>query len=219
MLLVGFALAVDGVDWFVPFIIGTVLGLIIDHRIIRRLPGVETFEHELTHAIVALLFFRKIVHFRVTAREGGGVIHRGNFGGIIADDMIGLAPYLLPTFTLILVLLRPLFFNEMSIWYDGAIGFTFGFHLWSTFREFGRNFTASRFRSAATGDLVQSDIAKRGFIYSFIFITTWTLAIHGFLLYILLDGYRGIGIWAAGVWDGSHRIITEMIANIGRLIG
>ena len=44
----------------VPIGAGAVLGILLDHVILRKFPVVETFEHEFTHAIVALLFFRRI---------------------------------------------------------------------------------------------------------------------------------------------------------------
>ena len=42
------------------FLLGFFAGVIGDQYILRRIKGFHTFEHELAHAIAALLFFRKI---------------------------------------------------------------------------------------------------------------------------------------------------------------
>ena len=50
----------------------------------------STFEHELTHLLVGLLFFKKPAHFTVTRDSGG---ETGLYGG---NFLITLAPYFLP---------------------------------------------------------------------------------------------------------------------------
>jgi len=54
----------------IPIGIGTFLGILLDHFVLHRVPVVETFEHELTHAVVALMFFRRVTGF-VVKRSGG----------------------------------------------------------------------------------------------------------------------------------------------------
>jgi len=92
-----------------PFLYGLIPGAVF-YLIVRRSRIVqvfETFEHELTHAIVALLFLRRIRNFTVTPDEGGSVQHTGGFGGSFGDEMIGLAPYYLPTFAFFSAFLYP----------------------------------------------------------------------------------------------------------------
>ena len=58
---------------------------------LRRRYFFSTFEHELTHLIVGLIFFKRPVGFHATAGEGGStVLYGSNF-------IINLAPYFLPT--------------------------------------------------------------------------------------------------------------------------
>ncbi len=92
---------------FYPVIIGFVFATILYYAVLRNYYAIQNFEHELTHAIVALAFFRRINRFVSTSR-GGYISHSGGFGGPVGNVLITLAPYYLPTFTLIMALLRPL---------------------------------------------------------------------------------------------------------------
>ena len=191
-----------------PLCIGFVIGLLLDEYLLRRIPGLETFEHELTHAFAAILFLRRITNFTVTLRRGGAVEHSGSFGGRIGDDFIGLAPYLLPTFSALTILLRPLIPEGWFPWYDGAIGFTFGFHTWSTIRETRRNWSSELFPIASSGEMVSTDIARRGHIYSIIYILTTTVAVHGLLIAVLTGGFGGLTAWASEVWTVTASVIS-----------
>ena len=184
----------------VPIGAGTVLGILLDQFVIRKFPVVETFEHEFTHAVVALLFFRRITGFTVR-RIGGTVAHRGRFGGVFGSDCIGLAPYILPTFTLFSVLARPYVPAGGFPWYDVWIGTTFGYHLWSMLEETRVAWTKQAFPSADGSERTQSDIGRRGYIYSGIFIATGVLLVHGLLVAVLLGGMPGVAAWGRESWN------------------
>jgi hypothetical protein len=53
------------------FLAGAAVGVLICRPLLRRLPVVETFDHELTHAVAALLLMRGVRRFKVTWRGGG----------------------------------------------------------------------------------------------------------------------------------------------------
>lgn len=198
--------------WLAFFLFGTVFGILLDRFLLSSFPRVEIFEHELTHALVAFLFFRSIRKFIVTARGGGSVTHSAGRGGRFGDDFIGLAPYILPTFTVFFVLFQPLVPPDVFFLFALWIGCTFGFHLSSTLREIKRNWTSRRFSSAGSGEMVQSDIARRGFLYSAISISTWTLLIHGLLLAVFLKGYRGVPVWWRQFWP-AFRSTLALLGN------
>ncbi len=158
----------------------------------------------MTHAISALLFFRRINKFKVTRHEGGYVSHRGSFGGQFGDDFIGLAPYFLPTFSFFSILFYPLVLKQSSLFIQvfwAWIGFSFGFHLWSTLRETKENFNTEVFTSVGSGKNTKSDIGKRGLIFSFIFIISMTFLFHTFIIVILTGGYSEIPVWFKSIWD------------------
>ena len=88
------------------FLAGAAVGVIVCRPLLRRLPVLETFEHELTHAVAALCLLRGVRRFKVTWRRGGYVEHQS--GSRLGDDVIGLAPYMVPTATLAAALFTPL---------------------------------------------------------------------------------------------------------------
>jgi len=189
-----------------PLGIGAFLGIVLDHFVIRRFPVLETFEHEFTHAVVALMFFRRVTGF-VVKRSGGTVSHQGGFGGKFGTDCIGLAPYILPLFTTLSVVARPLVPSDWFPWYDVWIGVTFGYHVWSTIEEIRESWTKRSFISSGTGEVSQTDIARRGYMYSAIFIATFSFALHGALIALMIKGLNGVGEWAWEIWS-----VTAVVA-------
>lgn len=186
-----------------PLVVGALGGAALDHIMFRKIPGFETFEHELTHTLAALLFLRRVKEFHVTRYAGGHVVHQSGFGGQIGDEFIGLAPYAVPTFTVLSVLVRPFLPAGCFPWYDVWVGFTLGFHTWSTGRET---------RSS------QSDIWKRGVVFSAIFILTVTVAVHGVLFAIALSGYSGAVEWGREVWLVTLAALTALMHFVSGLI-
>ena len=203
-------------QWLVPFFVGSLLGVIFDLSVFRRVSMLDTFRHELGHVFVALLFFRRIDHFVVT-RHGGEVYHSGGFGGEFVDDIIGLAPYTIPTFYLISVLARPFLNGAWFPWFDVWIGFTFGLHLWGGLRDIRQNYSREPFIGAWSGEQGLTDIASRGFVFSFIYIITVRLAIHGILLSVMLKGYGGIISWGQQFWSVTQGVV-DLIPKVTNLV-
>ena len=182
------------VQW-IPLAVGTAVGFLIYVIFLVKYRSFRTFEHELTHAIAATMFFRKVSGFIVKPGEGGYITHSSGFGGWFGDDFIGMAPYVMPTFTLLAALLRP-FLNETAFpWYDGLIGFTFAFHVLSTINETKRAWTNRSFRSTWDDNWTKSDIAEVGFLYAAVYIPAVTLFIHGFIFALIGQAYSGVPGW------------------------
>ena len=92
----------------------------------KNLTWFETFSHELTHIVVALLLFRKVHSFH--AEEDSGVVYTSSSSqnGLIP---MALAPYCLPIFTYLFLILRPLVaFNGLWV-IDIMIGISVAFHM------------------------------------------------------------------------------------------
>jgi hypothetical protein len=196
-----------------PLGAGAVAGIVLEHLLLRRVPGLEVFEHELTHAIAALFCFRRVTKFRITLRNGGYVAYSG--GGRLGDDFIGLAPYFLPILTVFTAAVRPLAPPAWFPWFDLWLGFTLGFHAWTALREARDNSGKGKVRAA--GVRTKTDIGRRGWIYSFLFIAAATLAIHGAVLRTIPSGYYGIVVWARHLWTGELQLAQEIIALLRRL--
>lgn len=175
------------VIWF-PLLIGMILGIPFSKLLIKYIPIISTFEHELTHSIIALLFFRKISGFKATSENGGYVNITSGFGGKIGDVAISLAPYYLPTFTLFFTLISPLISRSFGSYFNAIIGLSFVYHSYSTYRETSR---------------IQTDIKENGNLFSGIFISFMTIAVHGFICYFLTKGLKGLIIWSNLVWNES----------------
>lgn len=202
---------------WLPLLVGTGISLVLDRLLRRRMGWFEVFEHELTHALAALLFLRRVQNF-AAGESGGAVTHSGNFGGKVGDDFIGLAPYFLPTFTVVAVLLRPAFPGDWFPWYDGFIGLTLGFHLWTTLRETRSNWQPNWF-PGTRGDATRSDIGRRGILFSSVYILAMTLCIHGVLSFVLVRGYGGIPVWGRAFGSAFARFWTGLGPWAGGLFG
>lgn len=130
----------------------------VAYFLIRKIPfasrneqWLQTFSHELSHAIVGMMFLQKIHSFH--AEENQGVVWRS--GRHIGGIFIGLAPYCLPIFTYAFILLRIIGAHKMLYVFDLFIGFTLAFHLvcfWKQTRPY------------------QTDIQQQGYVRAFLFI-------------------------------------------------
>ena len=105
----------------------------------------STFEHELTHLLVGLIFLKKPAHFTVTSHSGG---ETGLYGG---NFIITLAPYFLPTLAFI-------------------IGFVVSYHVFSTIQEFSYSQPdiATSGKAFSTLFLIFANILVYGYILMFI---------------------------------------------------
>jgi len=210
-------------DLWIPLICGFIVGIPFYFIVVRKIYVISTFEHELTHALVALLFFRRIHKFIVTSKRGGQVQYSGNFGGEFGTLLIGLAPYYLPTLTLISVLVRPFLPSGWFPWYDGFIGATFAFHFFSTADETKLSWTKRTFTDAGDYQKTRSDIGKVGYIFAFLVITGFGIFLLGLALQLIGSGYAGtwyflrhVGMTSYAVYDSLIREIYAYVASIVR---
>jgi hypothetical protein len=210
-------------DLWISLSCGFIIGIPFYFMVIRKIHVISTFEHELTHALVALFFFRRIHKFIVTSKRGGQVQYSGNFGGEFGTLLIGLAPYYLPTLTLISVLVRPFLPPGWFPWYDGFIGATFAFHIFSTVDETKLSWTKRTFIDAGDHQKTRSDIGKVGYIFAFLVITGFGIFLLGLALQLIGSGYAGtwyflrhVGMTSYAVYDSLIREIYAYVASIVR---
>lgn len=119
----------------VPMVCSGICRILYPSRFLNRnLEWIETFSHELTHIIVAMLFFRKVHSFN--AGLHGGVVETSgkNTRGIVP---MSLAPYCLPIFSYLLLLFRPLIDFEGRWIFDVLIGMTLCFHFFCFRKQTG----------------------------------------------------------------------------------
>ena len=176
---------------------GTFIGAIIDHYVARKLPFFRVYEHEFTHGLVALLFLREIKDFKVTFSRGGHVSFTDGFGGQFGNMVIILAPYVLPTVTCILVIVRACLSQPLP-WFDVLIGMSLGFHTCSTIAETRTNWSRTWWHLPKT--LRKTDIEQVLPWFALIYIPVVTVAIHGLLLGVLGQGMTGLTRWVSAIW-------------------
>jgi hypothetical protein len=121
----------------------------------------STLEHELTHALFATLFLKR-VHSISASRKRGGVI--AIEGG---NSIIALSPYFFPLGAIVILLLKFLAPVQLKIYFIFLLGFAYQFHLINLFREF---------------HIGQSDIRASGYLFSTLFIIFCNLVFFGLIL-------------------------------------
>ncbi len=156
--------------FFKAFLFGAVVFLILWILIIHRAKFFLTFEHEMTHLLMGLLFFKNPAAFWATDTEGGFVqLYGHNF-------IIGLAPYFLPTISFILMPVIFLIRAKFLPHYFFILGFFTAYHILSTIKEFG---------------YWQPDIQQAGKIFSTIFLILMNIVCYGIILAFVFNGFDG----------------------------
>ncbi len=142
-----------------------------------------TFEHELTHLIVGLLFFKRPKSFKVTFTKGG---HVELYGG--KNFLVTLAPYFLPTVCyLILPFAWILPTDSLPIFFV-MLGAAASFHLFSGWQEF---------------HFGQSDLHDAGITFSVLFLPVANLIFFGAILTLVISGSEGFFVfWKHGFLNG-----------------
>ena len=156
----------------------------------RFMYAFAVFEHELTHILIAKVFFLKTLHFEVSPRkhiEGRvvvGVEGRGLFTQIISV-FFSLAPYYLPTLMLLVFAVYLFVGARLHPLFLFLIGFTAMYHLLTTFLEFGFH---------------QADIQRHGEYFSTVLILLGNIIFFGIALVVVIYGFREVpGFLLSGI--------------------
>jgi hypothetical protein len=140
----------------------------------RQRPGYgfwATFEHEMTHAIFALLSLHSVHSLQATKGTGGLIAYSGR-----GNWLITISPYFFPTFPLLMGLFAlslPPSFRLLGV---GCVGFALAWHVLSTFAE---------------THLQQTDLREVGLLFAFAFLPGISLLSVGFVLTLAHFGGGG----------------------------
>jgi hypothetical protein len=201
-----------------PLLIGFSIGVAVYYLLFRRFHGIQNFEHEFTHAFVALLFFRRIKEFVSSSSEGGYVRITGGFGGELGDLLITLGPYFLPTFAFIMALARPFVPSGWFPWYDGGTGFMLAYHTVSTIDEIKRNYSSERFKRAFSNEWTITDINQTGFITATLGIISLTLLVHGIIFFLHSGGYVAVWFYFRLIFNEAINLIILLYGWLSQLV-
>jgi hypothetical protein len=107
--------------------------MLIIPRIKHNLNWFMKFTHELTHTLMALLFFKKINEFVVKGKECYVNYKVGKYG--IGYTPITLSPYCIPIYTFMIFPFRFAGDYQYMIFFDALIAFSYAFHLHSFIKQ------------------------------------------------------------------------------------
>lgn len=117
---------------FLWLVLGVVTFFLLNKTLIKgKDDTIRTFSHELNHAVVSLMLFKKVHSFHVES-DHGVVYHTA--GGKLSTVLISLAPYTLPFFSYVLLIERAAMLPHLYWIADMLIGITIGFYI-SVFRQ------------------------------------------------------------------------------------
>ncbi len=153
-------------DIYFTFVLGAIIYIIMWLAFYSRKERFwSIIEHEMTHALFALLS-RKKIHSLSASRDGGRVEIEGE------NFMIALSPYFFPLLAMIVVILKPSILPQYQWILNGVMGFAFMSHLLHMTKEFHP---------------AQPDLRRTGMLFSLIVVVFFNLFFFGVCL-AALDG-------------------------------
>ena len=161
---------------------------LISPKIRHNLNWFMHFTHELTHTLVALLFFRRIEEFLVSRRDCHVKYQKSRIGYV----PITLSPYCIPIYTFMLFPFRYFGASQYMFVFDVMIAFTYAFHI-HTFIKYTR--------------YTQSDIEGCGLVRSTAFISFVHCAVLALILSMPKGGMK-LAIQRV-FWESPIQILTD----------
>jgi len=129
----------------------------------------STLEHELTHALFATLFLKRIHSISASRKRGGVIAIEGG------NSIIALSPYFFPLAAILVLILKFLVPVQLKIYFIFLLGVAYQFHLINLIREF---------------HVGQSDIRASGYVFSTLFIIFCNLVFSGLIVVGISDGWQ-----------------------------
>ncbi len=162
----------------------------------RRFAVWGTMEHELTHALTALLFLRRVRS--ISAGEKHGETEFSGRGSAV----ITLTPYFLPTLALLPLGLRPLLAPAYRSWVDLLLGSLFLYYLISNLRE---------------SHPAQPDLRRHGLFFSYSVILPLNLLLLSLLLLLGTGNEQMISQFLNGVLEPLPQLLDFVRAQVPML--
>ncbi len=138
-----------------------------------------TLEHELTHALFALLTFHPITAIKATWRGDGVMRYVGE-----GNWLITIAPYFFPTLSVVLLLIFSLLPASWRVGASALLGITVAYHFISTWRETHTD---------------QPDLRKVRLPFAILFLPSANLACFGGVIAFAHSGGTGLRTFAANL--------------------
>ena len=177
------------------FLLGMIFFIILHLILANKLQYFSTFEHELTHNIWALFFFKKPRGFHVNT-DGSGLFEWSGSTGLLSKVFILLSPYFFPTITMFLIILSLIIKDEFISIYFLVIGLSFGYHIVSSIKEM---------------HLGQTDITENGYFTSFNIIILMSLIMNGLVISFINNGLKGISEFFTCTYLYGYNLVISIL--------
>jgi hypothetical protein len=153
-----------------------------------RFAFILTLEHELTHALFAMLTFHRVTGLRVTAFRGGHMrfVGEGNW-------LITVAPYFFPTLSMFLLVVAWVIPAPLAGVVNFLVGGSFAYHMTSTLRETHPG---------------QTDLQQTGMVFCLCFLPAANIVTFGAVLGFVYDGWPGATKFVGTIWQRTLDIVT-----------
>ena len=157
------------------------------------------FGHEATHMLAAILTFHKPKGMTIEQDKGGSFTYHGQ-----GNWLITIAPYFIPTFPLLWMLMN-LFLGQkghFENWYLIGFGIVVGFHIAANFTQIHSE---------------QTDFKKAGWLFTILFIPGANLLLIGYLWSFALKGWTGMDIWHQYLSPSCQEFLKQVFKYIQNL--
>jgi len=179
------------------------------------IPDYATLRHELAHAVAALLCFRAVERFEVTASGPSHVEVADDPRLGLSPPFIGLAPYYLTIAAPISILLSTQAPGEWRCWIQLGWGLLLGFHLANVVLEVPVNFRGG---ALTNGEYCPTDIEQVGYFSSIVLILAFNAILLGGTLHLLGHDPDAFAAWRACVIETSRDFYTPLWHGLQALL-
>ncbi len=181
-----------------------IIGTVALWNLIPGLAGASftIFAHESTHMLAAVLTGHKPVGMKIEQDKGGSFSYLGK-----GNWLITIAPYFLPTFPFIWMLVGVFFGmqnGQFEPWYIITYGFWVGFHISANFTQIHSE---------------QTDFKKAGWLFTTLFIPGANLFVIGYLWCFALKGWAGLSLWHQYISPACREFFKQILTQIQQMIG
>ena len=183
------------------YFLAPVISVVVLWNLVPGLSGsaLTIFGHEVTHMLAAILTFHKPKGMSIEQDKGGSFTYEGK-----GNWLITIAPYFIPTFPLLWMLMG-LFLGQgghFDTWYIIGFGIIVGFHIAANFTQIHSE---------------QTDFKKAGYIFTMLFIPGANLLLIGYLWCFALRGWTGLSLWHQYLTPAYQTFIQNLIHQIQQL--
>jgi len=189
-----FAVLLDFPERTAPFVSGFIMYTLGWWFIFRKRSAgayLSTLEHELTHALFALLTFHKVTGIK-TSWSGKGSMHFQGGG----NWLIMVAPYFVPTVSLAVMALMYFMEGGNSHALQVLLGATVCYHATSTWNETHRH---------------QTDLQGVGFLFALLFLPAANVLSYGLILSVVVGGWPEGGAYLMAVLSSTWDLAANLI--------